>query len=111
MARRFSGNATIYLSYTDRGDYRVTIGVEGRDAWRGRVNPPAAGFGPGIAYDSSEAYDQTARAAIAFAEADREREIMEGLSPDTAEIVPDFERVYTAGQVTIDQVKIARVAP
>lgn len=68
MAIRYSGNATIRLTYRDQGDYKVTIAVGGRNVWRGAVGAPASGFGEGIAYDGPEAYDATARAALAFAE-------------------------------------------
>lgn len=37
---------------------------------RGTIGAPASGFGPGVAYDSPAAYDTTARAALAFADAD-----------------------------------------
>jgi len=29
--------------------------------------PAAAGFGPGVAYDSSQAYDEIAQSAVSFA--------------------------------------------
>lgn len=68
MATRYSGNATIRMVYQDSGDYACTVSVAGRNVWTGTVGAPAVGFGDGIAYDSPDAYDETARAALAFAE-------------------------------------------
>ena len=70
MAIRYSGNATIRVTYRDSGDYACSVSVAGRSVWSGTVGAPASGFGPGVAYDSPEAYDSTARAALAFAEED-----------------------------------------
>lgn len=67
MATRYSGDLKINVTYRDRGDYACTIALHGINAWKGTVRPPAMGFGPGIAYDSPEAYDSVARAAVAFA--------------------------------------------
>lgn len=74
MAKRFSGHATISITYHD-GDrtsggqpfYKYTISSRGKSVASGRVRPPASGFGRGIAYDSAAAYDQSARAALNFA--------------------------------------------
>lgn len=69
MAIRYSGSVRINVIWRDT-DYRCAISSPS-----GRyvvfVGAPAAGFGAGIAYDSPEAYDQTARAALAFAEDER----------------------------------------
>jgi DNA-directed RNA polymerase subunit RPC12/RpoP len=72
MATRYCGNARISLTYRDRDIYAVRVyGPESKRAlWSGTIGAPAAGFGPGIAYDSPAAYDETARAAIAFADHD-----------------------------------------
>jgi hypothetical protein len=71
--------------YRDQGDYRVVVTLNDPEdyrrhplkqfrkkapSWTGFVNPPPAGFGRGIAYDSPRAYDQVARAAISFADDD-----------------------------------------
>lgn len=66
MAKRYSGDLQISVIYDDRDFYRVAVSRGGKLLWRGRVRPPAAGFGRGIAYDSPEAYDDTARAALSF---------------------------------------------
>lgn len=77
MARRFIGDANIYILYYDRGpcamegDYRGSIVVpvdEGPPAvWKFKdPHAPKCGFGPGIAFDSSEAYDQMAQSAVSF---------------------------------------------
>jgi len=69
MARRYIGNATIYIQYHDDGDYRGSVVVfDGyHKAWKFRdLRPAVVGFGPGIAYDSSEAYDQMAQTAVNF---------------------------------------------
>ena len=71
MADRYSGNLKISVVYDDRGFYRTAVSREGRVLWRGRVRPPAAGFGRGVAYDSPEAYDRTAHAALSFAADDK----------------------------------------
>ena len=72
MAERFSGDLKINVEYDDRGFYRTSVSREGRVLWRGRVRPPAAGFGRGVAYDSPEAYDETARAALSFADDEKQ---------------------------------------
>lgn len=71
MARRFIGDANIYIMYHDDGDYRGSIVVAQDDGppavWKFRdLKAPRCGFGPGIAYDSPEAYDQMAQAAAGF---------------------------------------------
>lgn len=71
MAIRFSGNCKVSVKYTDRGDYRCSVSC-GEVSTRLTVNPPASGYGPGVAYDSPQAYDSAARAAISFAIHDSE---------------------------------------
>ena len=79
MAKRYSGKLQINVSYDDRGYYRTSVSCgdtiirHGREVpapplWRGRVNPAPAGFGPGIAYDSPQAYDEVAKSALSFAD-------------------------------------------
>lgn len=67
MARRYSGQVTVECTYLDSNVYecRVSTPSETIDV---EVGPPAAGYGPGVAYDSPEAYDQVARAALSFAD-------------------------------------------
>lgn len=72
MATRFCGALRISVSYTNRGDYKATVSTAanqklGLNLWSGRVGAPPAGFGPGVAYDSPEALDSTAHAALSFA--------------------------------------------
>jgi len=68
MAKRYSGNLAISVVYDDRGHYRTAVSRGGKLLWRGTVNPAPAGFGPGIAYDSSKAYDEVASSALSFAD-------------------------------------------
>ena len=67
MAKRYSGSLQINVTYDNRGHYRTSVSSGGTLLWRGTVNPAPAGFGPGIAYDSPQAYDEVASSAIAFA--------------------------------------------
>lgn len=76
MARRYIGDANIYIMYHDDGDYRGSVVVyqnahwpqwKKRVVWKFRdLHAPECGFGPGVAYDSSEAYDQMAQSAASF---------------------------------------------
>lgn len=73
MATRYIGDAKITITYRDRGDYAGTACVPvGRShkekrCWRfDGLRAPAVGFGPGIAYDSPEAYDEMAESAVSF---------------------------------------------
>jgi hypothetical protein len=70
MAKRYSGNLQISVTYDDRNFYRTAVSRGGKLLWRGTVNPAPAGFGPGIAYDSPQAYDEVASSALAFAHAE-----------------------------------------
>lgn len=68
MARRYVGNLCVYINYSDRDDesYHGSIVVDGqRWAFDGLKAPPA-GLGDGVSYDSSEAYDKMADAALSF---------------------------------------------
>jgi hypothetical protein len=76
MARRYIGDANIYIQYHDDGDYRGSIvcyvnaqwpQFKERRVWKFRdLHAPAIGFGSGIAYDSPEAYDRMAQDAVSF---------------------------------------------
>jgi hypothetical protein len=71
-AVRYSGSVRIELTYQDSdGCYDGKV-VVGGHTYGVSVGPPASGYGPGIAYDSPEAYDRAARAALSFAAADLE---------------------------------------
>lgn len=70
MAKRYSGNLKISVVYDDKNHYRTAVSQGGKLLWRGTVNPAPAGFGPGIGYDSSQAYDEVASSALAFADHD-----------------------------------------
>jgi hypothetical protein len=67
MASRYCGQLKITVLYTDQGDYRASVQAGKAQLWKGRIGAPPAGFGPGVAYDSPEAYDSTAHAALSFA--------------------------------------------
>mgnify|MGYP006969347834 CR=1 FL=1 len=71
MATRYIGDATVRIRYRDEGDYAGVITVPSGDGGRWHwhfddLHAPAIGFGPGIAYDSPEAYDEMAGSAISF---------------------------------------------
>jgi hypothetical protein len=68
MAKRYSGNLQIRVTYDDRGHYRTAVSSGGEPLWHGTVRPAPAGFGPGVAYDSPQAYDEVASSALAFAD-------------------------------------------
>ena len=79
MAVRYSGLIRITVVYRDQGDYKVTVTdtsvrhplERGRkNSWSGFINPAPAGFGRGVAYDSPQAYDEVASAALSFARDD-----------------------------------------
>jgi len=66
MAKRYIGDAVITIAYRDQGDYAGTIRAGGY-TWRfDNLWPSQSGFGPGIGYDSPEAYDQMAQSAVNF---------------------------------------------
>jgi len=67
MAKRYSGDLQISVTYDDRNFYRTSVSRGGKLLWRGTVNPAPVGFGPGVAYDSPQAYDEVASSALAFA--------------------------------------------
>jgi hypothetical protein len=68
MAKRYSGNLQISVIYDDRGHYRTAVSSGGKLLWRGTVRPAPAGFGPGVAYDSPQAYDKIAQSTLSFAD-------------------------------------------
>jgi hypothetical protein len=69
-AVRYSGSVRIELSYDDSdGCYDGKVIVDGH-TYSVAVGPPASGYGSGLAYDSPEAYDRAAHAALSFAAAD-----------------------------------------
>jgi hypothetical protein len=81
MAKRYSGLATVTLTYDDRrGDYKASVSVGGHSVWSGRVGAPRSGGG---AVDSPKAYDDTAHAAISFAVDEH---------PDLADGVVEYDR-------------------
>lgn len=66
MAKRYIGEAVVRIQYHDAGDYRGTVSANGH-VWRfAELRAPACGFGPGIGYDSSTAYDEMAASAVSF---------------------------------------------
>lgn len=67
MAMRYCGAITISLKYRDKGDYRCVVSGPRERPYVVRINPPASGFNPPCAYDSAQAYDVTAHAALSFA--------------------------------------------
>jgi hypothetical protein len=75
MATRYSGEAVVRVTWVDTtktscphgGHYRATVSVRGRNLWSGTICAPQH-LTMGV--DSPEAYDDTARAALAFAEDD-----------------------------------------
>lgn len=65
MAKRYIGEAVVTVTYHDSNDYRGSVKVPGA-SWRFLIRPAPSGFGPGIAYDSPEAYDSIAASAATF---------------------------------------------
>lgn len=80
MAIRYCGGLKITLFWNDNEQmYRCLIS-HGRARAAVFVGAPASGFGPGVAYDGSVAYDRTAHAAVSFATSgddDTSRELAE----------------------------------
>jgi hypothetical protein len=71
-AVRYSGSVRIELTYEDSdGCYDGKV-IVGGHTYSVCVGPPASGYGTGVAYDSPEAYDRAAHAALSFAAADTE---------------------------------------
>jgi hypothetical protein len=72
MARRYCGTATCALKYDDNQQLYVGRVFDetrpGTTSYRFKVRPPASSA---RAVDSSEAYDDAARAAFRFADADK----------------------------------------
>jgi hypothetical protein len=65
MALRYSGTLTIRVTYNDRGYYNASISRKGRNLWSGTVGEPRH---LSHSVDSPEAYDETAHAALSFAD-------------------------------------------
>lgn len=65
MARRYSGDVVVTCTYRDEGHYDCTVSTPSETV-DVQVMPPASGYGRGVAYDSPEAYDQVAHAALSF---------------------------------------------
>lgn len=66
MAKRYIGDAVIRIEYHDAGDYRGTVSAGGH-VWRfANLHAPLIGHGPGVGYDSPEAYDSMAASAVSF---------------------------------------------
>lgn len=84
MARRYCGSAIVTFRYDDRGDFPASVAIDGRKVWAGRLPPPAAGSGAGVACDHASAYDQVAHAVLSFASQERPELADEGLECDAA---------------------------
>lgn len=68
MAKRYIGDAVIRIQLSDANGnpYVGTVSAGGR-VWHFKdLQAPAIGFGAGVAYDSSEAYDRMAASAVSF---------------------------------------------
>jgi hypothetical protein len=64
MAKRYSGNLQINVTYDDHNFYRTSVSRGGKLLWRGTVGPVVKGIG----YNSPQAYDEVASAALSFAD-------------------------------------------
>lgn len=81
MAKRYSGRAVVTVLYDDRrGDYKATVAIGKRNVWSGRIGEPKSRT---IAVDSPKAYDDTAHAALSFADFDTDGEIRDEAAYDT----------------------------
>jgi len=67
MALRYSGSLTIRVVWNDRGHYDASISRKGRNLWSGTIGEPRH---LRVAVDSPEAYDDTAHAALSFADSE-----------------------------------------
>jgi hypothetical protein len=72
MAKRYSGDLTVNITYHDDDTYRGTVTGPGGSYKFNSLRAPAVGLGAGVAYDSPVAYDKMARSAISFATYDKE---------------------------------------
>jgi hypothetical protein len=63
-AVRYSGSVRIELGYDDSDGCHDGRVVLDNHTYSVAVGPPASGYGPSIAYDSHEAYDRAAHAAL-----------------------------------------------
>ena len=81
MATRYIGQATVQVSFTGdpEDNFRVSVSVPGARGRAFLVRAAKSGFGPGVAYDSPQAYDEIAAAAANFA-ASESPEVQEGIS-------------------------------
>ncbi len=88
MAKRYSGNATVQVTYHDGdsiyrdGSYKVTISIPrergaNKPVWSAIIGPPGIGFGPGVAYDSPTVYDAVARTSLSSASCEVEEVVIE----------------------------------
>ena len=64
MAKRYSGDLQISVTYDNRDFYRTSVSRDGKSLWQGTVGPVVRG----IANDSPQAYDEVASAALSFAD-------------------------------------------
>ena len=88
-AVRYSGSVWIELTCQDSDrcyDGKVVVGGH---TYGVSVGPPAIGYGPGVAFDSPEAYDRAAHAALSFAAADLEWGAGSDLFTPAAEVGED----------------------
>lgn len=75
MATRYSGEVVIRVQWVDRihgncphgGHYKTSVSVRGKHVWSGVVCAPAS-LPRGQGVDSPKAYDDTAHAALSFAD-------------------------------------------
>lgn len=97
MATRYCGNTKITCTYRDRtGDYRCTLSVGGKSRGVQIVGSPRHLT---KAVDSPEAYDETVRAAIAFAVDDKQIDDSDIDHTDSGYDVHRFKPVYFPGTV------------
>lgn len=67
MARRYSGELVVNITYHDDDTYKGSVKGPGGTYRFTDLRAPAMGHGSGVAYDSPKAYDRMAEAAISFA--------------------------------------------
>lgn len=72
MAKRYSGDLVVNITYHDDDTYKGSVKGPGGTYLFKDLRAPPIGHGAGIAYDSPKAYDRMARAAISFATYDKE---------------------------------------
>jgi len=99
MARRFIGQAVVTIAYRDIGDYAGSISAGGY-VWKfDGLGAPKIGFGPGVAYDSPQAYDEMAAAAVSFGSTtsgeaawEPSREVADAIDEATQSVMDDRGR-------------------